>query len=179
MTFDKKDTGTGITKRVFCVFLAVSFFALAYINLTGSENIRLVSEQFPELNLSFRKAFVSGYKMSMSAAIFLIDVILVGPFAWLSYFGDHITPKRFPQLRNVSFFDLGVMLATDFTLAAIAFNFTIINAVDADPVKFISPKSLWIITGILFAMWFAATIIKTYTYDADQRRDLKKYILTF
>ena len=102
MTFDKKDTGTGITKRVFCVFLAVSFFALAYINLTGSENIRLVSEQFPELNLSFRKAFVSGYKMSMSAAIFLIDVILVGPFAWLSYFGDHITPKRFPQLRKMT-----------------------------------------------------------------------------
>lgn len=179
MTFDKKDTGVGITKKFFCVFLAVSFFALAYINLTGIENIRLVSEQFPELNLSFRKAFVSGYKMSMSAAIFLIDVILVGPFAWLSYFGDHITPKRFPPLRNVSFFDLGVLLATDFTLAVIAFNFTIINAVDADPVKIVAPKALWIITGVLFAAWFIITLIKTYTYDADQRRDLKKYILTF
>lgn len=179
MVFNKKNTDKGITKKVFGVFLAVSFFALAYINLTGSENIRLVSEQFPELNLSFRKAFVDAYKMSMSAAIFLIDVILVGPFAWLSYFGDHIVPKKFPALRSVSFFDLGVLLATDFTLAMIAFNFTIINAVDPNPVKFISPDLLWIVTGIFFAGWLIVTLVKNYTYDADQRRDLKKYILKF
>ena len=176
---NKTKRQSGITHRVFLAFLGVSFFALAYINLTSQENLRLVAEQFPEVNISLRKAFVEGYKMSMSLAVFFADIILVGPFSWLSYFSDHISPKRTQAMRNVSFFDLGILLATDFTLAVIAFNFTIVNAVDKNPVKIIDSAFLWVVTAAGFAVCLVASLFKIYSYNSDQRKALKNYIIKF
>lgn len=174
-----KRNSNGITRKAFFALIFVSFFALAYINFTSNENLRLSAEQFPEVNISLRKAFAEGYKMSMSLAIFLIDIILVGPFAWLSYFSDHISPKRVGPMDHVSFFDLGILLAIDFTLAVISFHFTIINVVDKSPITIIEPKFLWIVTGVGFVLWLFCAIMKMYTYSADQRKDLKKYIIKF
>jgi len=183
---ERKNSGAGMTRKIFAVFFVASIFALAYINLTGDRNLRLVAEQFPEIDLVWRKAFVDGYKMAMSLALFFIDVLLVGPFAWLSYFSDHIVPKRVglisrlgSSMRGVSFFDLGLLLALDFTIALVAFNFTIINAVDENPVKLISPSFIWWIAAGAFVFWCAATLVKMYSYTSDQRKDLKKYIIKF
>ena len=169
----------GITRKLFWALLGVSFFALTYINFTSDENLRLVAEQYPEVSLSFRKAFLDGYKMFMSLALFLTDIVLVGPFAWLSYFGDHIVSKCGDFIKRVSFFDLGIMLAIDFTMAVISFNFMIINAVDPNPIKVLGTMTPWIFTGIGFAAWFATSLLKIYSYSSDQRKDLKKYVIKF
>lgn len=169
----------GITCKLFWALLGVSFFALTYINFTSDENLRLVAEQYPEISLSFRRAFVDGYKMFMSLAIFLTDIVLVGPFAWLSYFSDHIVSKRGGFIKRVSFFDLGIMLAIDFTLAVVSFNFMIINAVDPTPIKVLGTMTPWILTAIGFVAWLTTSLLKIYSYSSDQRKDLKKYVIRF
>ncbi len=182
-----KTARKGITKKIFSIFFVVSLFALAYINLTSSDSIRLVAELFPEIDIIWRKAFVKGYKMAMSLAIFFIDILLVGPFAWLSYFSDHIVAKRVGLIdkfggnlmRDVSFFDLGILLAIDFTVSVIAFNFTLINAVDKNPITLITPSALWCVAGAGFVAWGIVSLIKIYSYTSDQRADLKKYIIKF
>ena len=186
MTMHKRKRGVGITRNVFTTFFVVSILALVYINLATTTHLKLIADNFPEIDILVRKAFVRGYKMSMSFGLFFIDILLVGPFAWLSYFSDHIEPKRVGLidkiggfLENVSFFDIGLLLALDFTIAVIAFNFTIVNAVDTTPITFVEPITLWIVAGIGFVIWAIISLLKIYSYSPDQRNDLKKYIIRF
>ncbi len=176
-----------ITRKIFLIFFVVSLFALAYINMTSYDSLKSIAELFPEIDIILRKAFIRGYKMAMSLAVFFVDILLVGPFAWLSYFSDHIVAKRVGLIdkfggnlmRDVSFFDLGILLATDFTVAVIAFNFTLVNAVDKTPITFISPSILWWLSAVGLVAWALAALIKIYSYTSDQRSDLKKYIIKF
>ncbi len=177
----------GVTRKIFTIFFGVSIFALLYINLTSTENLKLIAEQFPEVDILLRKAFVKGYKMVVSLGLFFVDILLVGPFAWLSYFSDHIVPKRIglidrfgaEKLRDISFFDLGILLALVFTIGVISFNFTLVNAVDKTPITFLNYKILWYFSGLCFLSWGYISLLKIYSYTSDQRKDLKKYIIKF
>lgn len=182
----KKNSRIGITKKIFTAFFVMSILALVYINLTSTSDLKLIADKFPEVDILLRKAFVRGYKMAMSLGVFFVDILLVGPFAWLSYFSDHIEAKRVGLinkiggwLKDVSFFDIGLLLALDFTLAVIAFNFTLVNAVDNTPITIITPNTVWILAGIGFVLWAIVSLIKIYSYSSDQRDDLKKYIIKF
>lgn len=182
----KKNSGIGITKKVFIAFFVVSILALVYINSTSTSHLKLIADQFPEVDILLRKAFVRGYKMAMSLGVFFVDILLVGPFAWLSYFSDHIEAKRVGLinkvggfLKDVSFFDIGLLLALDFTIAVIAFNFSLVNAVSETPIEIIKPIVIWIIAGIGLILWTMISLIKIYSYSSDQRKDLKKYIIKF
>ena len=175
----KGEYSIGITRKVFWTFFALSVFALGYVNWTHDEHLRAFAELFPEVNLTVRKAFIHGYKPAMSVFIFLADIVLVGPFAYLSYFGDHISPKKGNFINYVSFFDLGILLAIVFTMSVISFNFTLVNAVDKNPVKIISSDWLWAMTFIGLVAWLIAAVLKTYSYDRDKRKDLKKYVIRF
>lgn len=182
----KKKSEIGITKKIFTTFFVVSILALVYINMTSTSHLRLIADQFPETDILWRKAFIRGYRMSMSLGLFFIDILLVGPFAWLSYFSDHIEPKRVGLidkiggfLKDVSFFDIGLLLALDFTIAIITLNFTLVNAVSETPITIILPSTLWIISAIGLVAWVILSLLKIYSYSSDQREDLKKYIIKF
>ena len=73
------------------------------------------------------------YKVAASLALVFADIILVGPFAYLSYFSDHIKPKPGKVINTLSFFDLGLLSALIFTFWTISANFMVINAVSKNP----------------------------------------------
>jgi len=64
-------------------------------------------------------------------------------------------------------------------MSVISFNFTLVNAVDKNPVKIISSDWLWAMTFIGLVAWLIAAVLKTYSYDRDKRKDLKKYVIRF
>ena len=167
----------GISRKIFGAFFAISIFALLYLNLTSEAALKLVSEEFPEWAPSTQSAVIRSYKMGVSLFLFFIDVILVGPFAWLSYFGEHIKPKEGKPVNYLSFFDIGMLLALWFTLALSAAHFSITNSVAKHPVNFLSPETLGIIIGLLFLTWVVILMLKVHSYTREQRAELKKYLM--
>jgi len=169
-----------ITTRIFVSFVIVSLLALVYFNITPKSDLVAMSLKFPEIGDTMQKTFVRTYKIAISAAIFLIDIILVGPFAYIAYFGDHIKPIKGKLLNLISFFDFGVLLALWFTLTIMGAHFQVlyyVRKIHSSP--FISPTSMLVLSEIAFGVWIIALLLKFYTYTPDQRKELKKYAIRF
>lgn len=178
LKFEKSERG--LSSKIFFVFFVVSVLTLIYLNLISDEQLKLVSAQFPDFSESKRRAIAGSYRISISVALFFFDVILVGPFAFLSYFGDHIKPSRHnPLLERVSFFDLGIALALVFTINLASAHILIIDCVST--IRLTGVESwiiVWFNAGI-FLLWLIAATMKIYTYSPEQRRELSKYAIKF
>ena len=170
--------GSRFSSMIFRVFFVVSVLTIVYFNLISTEELKLVSIQFPEYNADKKRAIVDNYRIMISAALFLVDVVIVGPFAYLHYFGDHIKPRRFNQLvAKVGFFDLGLGLALVFTIMLASAHILIINTVS--DIR-LSCTEKWIILGFnafIGFVWLAIAIMKIYTYSPEQRKQLSKYLI--
>lgn len=168
-----------ISAGIFCVFFVISVLTLVYLNLISKEEMKLVSAQFPEFGESRKEAIVESYKISISVALFFIDIILVGPFAALSYFGDHIKPRRqMPFICRLSFFDLGVSLALVFTIALASAHILIIDCVSSIRLTHGEFMTIVFFNAAIFVVWLVITALKIYTYTPDQRRELAKYVVS-
>ncbi len=168
-----------ISRRIFFVFVALSLAALAYINMTSGEDIKLIANQFPELSVAGRKALITSYKILLSAGLIFFDIILVGPFAYLSYFSEHIKPRAGHVINYLSFFDLGILLGCIFTVLWGGAHFVVANSVSAQPRNLLGVGTLFYIILGAFALWCVLCLLKTYTYTAYQRKELKKYMIMF
>ena len=177
ITFDKVGNGAFSTK-LFWIFFVISLLTLVYFNSISAQELKLVSAQFPDFDETKKRAIVSSYRISISVALFFIDVILVGPFAYLSYFGDHIKPSRKNRLvQNISIFDLGIALALVFTLALASAHILIIDCVS--PIRLSAGEFntiLWF-NAATFAIWVVVAFMKFYTYSPEQRKELSKYAI--
>lgn len=172
----------GVTHRVFWVFVCVSFLAIVYFNLTDSEDLKRLMARFPEISKTVKTTFVHTYKVAVSLGLVFADIILVGPFAYLSYFSDHIKPKSGKIINILSFFDLGLLLALIFTLWAISAHFMIFNAVTKTPgvmTRLIDNEILILFLISISLFWIFAVILKVYSYNSIQRRELSKYAIRF
>lgn len=178
LKFEKKDWG--LSSKLFFVFFAISILTLIYFNLISDEQLKLISAQFPDFSESKRRAIAESYRISISVALFFLDVILVGPFAFLSYFGDHIKPSRYNSLlAGVSFFDLGIALALVFTINLASAHILVIDCVSTIR---LTEVETWIIIGFnaaIFVLWLVVAILKIYTYSPEQRKELSKYAIRF
>lgn len=174
--FAKKKAVTG---RIFLWFVVVSILVLIYFNLTSRSDLVLISQKFPELGDTMQKTFVRSYKMALSAAIFLTDIILVGPFAYIAYFGDHIKPSKRGKLSMISFFDFGLLLAFWFTVALAGAHYQVLAYVRKSPSTFMSPTTMFVVLGLILGIWLIALLLKFYTYTPEQRMELKKYAIRF
>ena len=170
--------GRGFSTKIFAVFFVISILSLVYFNLIHEHDLFRVASQFPQFSEASRKAFVHSYKISISVALFFIDVILVGPFAFLSYFGDHIKPKRYNAFfNNVSLFDVGIALALAFTLNLASAHIIIIGSVSDIRLTI---GEIYTIIGFNIAidiLWVIFWLIKIYTYSPEQRKELSKYAI--
>ncbi len=169
----------GVSRRIFAVFVLLSFAALGYLNTISSSEMRLVAGEFPEWSESTRETVLRSYKMVVSIAIFFIDLILVGPFAHLSYFGQHIRPKPGHPLNRYSFFDFGLVLASIFTLFMVAAHALIINLVSPKFVGFLEIKSVSLFFIAAISLWTIMLFFKIHSYTRAQRKELKKYLINF
>ena len=151
-----------------------------YLNLISVRQLNLVLEQFPEINVSTRHTIAEHYNLSVSVALFLVDILLVGPFAYLSYYGGHIEPKRvLPIFEKLSFFDIGILQALVFTINLDSFHILILDSVSS--IKLTDGES-YIILGFnlcIVVLCAIITFIKIYTYSPSQRRELAKYAIKF
>lgn len=176
----KLDThkGNGFSTKVFSVFFIISVLTLVYFNLISDKDLISLVAQFPEFSDSSKRLFVSNYRIAISVALFLIDVILVGPFAFLSYFGDHIKPKRYNEFLNtVSFFDIGILLALVFTLNLASVHIILIGCIS--DIR-LTNGEMYTIIGVNLAFvfsWLLFALIKIYSYSPSQRKELSKYAL--
>ncbi len=170
--------GNGFSTKVFSVFFVISILTLIYFNLISDYDLNLVVAQFPEFSESGKEVFVNNYRVVVSVLLFFIDVILVGPFAYLSYFGDHIKPKRYIDFFNtVSFFDIGILLALVFTLNFASLNIVLIGCVS--DIR-LTVSEIYIIVGVnltFIVTWSIFALVKIYTYSPEQRKQLSKYVL--
>ncbi len=170
--------GRGFSTKIFSVFFVISILTLVYFNLISDRDLTLVLAQFPEFSDASRKAFVSGYRLSISVALFFIDVILVGPFAYLSYFGDHIKPKRCNSFfDDISFFDIGIALALVFTLNLASAHILVLDSVSNIRLTATEANIILGFNGAIIALWLFCALFKTYTYSPEQRKELSKYAL--
>ena len=168
------------SKKIFLVFFVISILSLVYFNLISVKQLDLVLVQFPEIKVSTRHMIAEHYKMSVSVALFLVDILLVGPFAYLSYYGGHIEPKRvLPIFEKLSFFDVGILQALVFTIVLDSFHILILDSVSS--IKLTDGESYVILGFYLCIVLLCATItlIKIYTYSSSQRRELAKYAIKF
>lgn len=169
-----------MTRKIFWAFVCASIATLVYFNLTNEAYLKMLLDQFPEIDSATRAHLASGYKMGVSVAIFLVDIVLVGPFAYLSYYSEHISPSPGKIVNYLSFFDFGILLAFVFTLASAAAHFYIISAVAEPGCNYlVAPKSAALAFGAVFVVWCALLTMKFYSYPKDKRRELKKYAIRF
>lgn len=171
------DPGAFSTK-LFALFFLISVLTLIYFNTISTEELKLVSAQFPDFSEQKKRAIVSSYRISVSVVLFFIDVIIVGPFAYLSYFGQHIKPKRNNVLvKNLTIFDLGIMLALVFTLAFASAHILIIDCVS--PIRLTKGEFNTIIgfNIAIFILWWIIALMKIYSYSSEQRKELSKYAI--
>ena len=82
----------GVTHRIFWVFVCVSVLTIVYLNLIDLEDLKRLTSKFPEISKTVRVTFLHTYKVAATLSLIFVDIILVGPFAYLSYFSDHIKP---------------------------------------------------------------------------------------
>ena len=101
----------GMTHRIFWTFVCVSVLAIIYFNVTELDDLKRLTAKFPELSKTVKNTFLHTYKVAAPLALVFADIILVGPFAYLSYFSDHIKPKPGKLINALSFFDLGLLSA--------------------------------------------------------------------
>ncbi len=170
----------GYSKEIFSVFFVISILSLVYFNLITKEQLTLVSAQLPEFSLSVKQAIVNNYRITISLVLFFVDVLLVGPFAYLSYFGGHIIPKRaLPIFDKLSFFDVGILQALVFTINLDSFHILMLDSVSE--IKLTTGES-YVILGFNLAIIVLCafiTLVKIYTYSPTQRRELAKYAIKF
>ncbi len=169
----------GVTGRIFLCFVAASILALLYFNITPRADLVALAQKFPEVGDTMQKTFVRSFKMAISMALFLVDIILVGPFAYISYFGDHIKPRKGSVLNKVSFFDFGLLLALWFTLTLAGIHFQLLNYVRKVDAAFLTPSAFVLFSGAAFLIWIMALLMKFYSYTSYQRKELKKYAIRF
>ena len=102
-----------------------------------------------------------------------------GPFAALSYFGDHIKPRsQIPFIYRLSFFDLGVSLALMFTIALASAHILIIDCVSSIRLTYGEFMTIAFFNAAIFVEWLVIIALKIYTYMPDQRRELAKYVVS-
>lgn len=172
----------GMTHRIFWTFVCVSILAIIYFNITELDDLKRLTAKFPEVSKTVKNTFLHTYKVAASLALVFADIILVGPFAYLSYFSDHIKPKPGKVINALSFFDLGLLSALIFTFWTISANFMVINAVSKNPTfmsRMIDNEILVIFLAALTVLWIFAVILKVYSYTSVQRRELCKYAIRF
>lgn len=170
--------GNGFSTKIFAVFFVISILSIVYFNLIPERDLYNLASKFPEFSKAGKQAFVHSYKISISVALFFVDVILVGPFAFLSYFGDHIKPKRYNAFFNsVSLFDVGIALALVFTLNLASAHILLIDRVS--DIR-LTTGEMYTIIGfniIIDILWVIFGLIKIYTYSPEQRKELSKYAI--
>ncbi len=169
----------GVSRRLFVFFVILSLGTLAYVNMISQADMRLVAEKFPELTETMKGNFLRNYKIAISLLIFFTDIILVGPFAYLSYYGQHIKPRAGHILNYISFFDVGLILAIIFTFSVVSSHMLIIDWFSITPLRPMSFCAFSCLLGALFFMWCVLLWIKTRSYTAAQRKELKKYLIRF
>lgn len=168
----------GITRRLFALFVALSFVFMFMINSTDEATLKLLMAKFPELSQSIKTTFIHTYKMGMSLGLFLADIIIVGPFAYLSYFASHIRPRAGHFVNSISFFDLGILAATLFTIAAGCAHFVIMNSVSPTRIS-LDVNSIYLFNLLAVLVWIVLILLKVYSYTREQRKELKKYAIRF
>lgn len=166
----------GITRWLFGIFVAASLLVIYYLNSTTIQELKLLTNQFPELSHAFKSTFIHTYRMGLTLYLFVVDIILVGPFAYLSYFSEHIKPRPGRFVNSVSFFDIGILIALIHTLALGCMNFIITNSVSPAPYD-VNVNGLVVLIVAAFAFWGALLLAKIYSYSRDQRKELKKYAI--
>ena len=172
--------GRGFSTKIFCVFFVISILTLIYFNIIPTRDLSIIIAQFPEINTAGKKAFVQGYRITISVILFFVDVILVGPFAYLSYFSDHIKPKRFNSLFNdISFFDIGIALALVFTINLASAHILILDKVSDIRLSDEETNIILLFNATIFVVWVCCALFKIYTYSPEQRKELSKYALRF
>ena len=172
----------GMTHRIFWTFVCVSVLAIIYFNITELDDLKRLTAKFPELSKTVKNTFLHTYKVAAPLALVFADIILVGPFAYLSYFSDHIKPKPGKLINALSFFDLGLLSALIFTLWTISANFRVINSVSKTPSfmsRMVDNEILVVFLASLTVLWIFAVILKVYSYTSVQRRELCKYAIRF
>ena len=87
---------------------------IVYFNLIDLEDLKRLTSKFPEISKTVKLTFLHTYKVAATLSLIFVDIILVGPFAYLSYFSDHIKPKSGRLINILSFFDLGLLSALIF-----------------------------------------------------------------
>ena len=96
-----------------------------------------------------------------------------------SYFSEHIKPRAGHVINYLSFFDLGILLGCIFTVLWGGAHFVVANSVSAQPRNLLGVGTLFYIILGAFALWCVLCLLKTYTYTAYQRKELKKYMIMF
>ena len=74
----------GMTHRIFWTFVCVSILAIIYFNITELYDLKRLTAKFPEVSKTVKNTFLHTYKVAASLALVFADIILVGPFAYLS-----------------------------------------------------------------------------------------------
>ena len=169
--------GHGFSTKIFSTFFVISILTLVYFNIIPTRDLNLIVSQFPEFSAEGREMFVRKYRTSVSVALFLIVVILVGPFAYLSYFSNHIKPKRNSFFNDISFFDIGIALALVFTINLASAHIVILDTVSDIQ---LTQGEMFVILCFnigIFLIWVLSVLFKTYTYSPEQRKELSKYAL--
>ncbi len=168
-----------VTGRIFLCFVAVSILALLYFNITPMSDLSALAQKFPEIGDTMQKTFARSYKMAVSLALFLVDIVLIGPFAYISYFGEHIKPRKGSPFTTVPFFECGHILALWFTLTLAGLHFQLLNYVRKVHAVFLTPSAFVLFSGAAFLIWIIALLVKFYSYTSYQRKELKKYAIRF
>ena len=168
-----------ISRWIFFGFVVLTLLVLAYINMTDSKDIKLIANHFPSLSVENKNIMIATYKITLSAALIFAYVILIGPFAYLSYFSEHIKPPKNQLINYLSFFDLGILLGAIFAFFWGGSHFVVANSVSSNPKYLFGADTLATVVLIVLGIWLVLCLIKTYSYTQDQRQELKKYMIRF
>lgn len=168
----------GITRWLFGIFVFCSLLVIFYLNITDERELKLLTNQFPEFSSAVKNTIIHTYKVGMSIFILVTDIILVGPFAYLSYFSEHIKPRAGKFVNSVSFFDLGILIALIFTVSLGFLHFIIFNSISPQP-REVNVNAIVIFTVAAFIGWVFLMFAKIYSYTREQRKELSKYAIRF
>ncbi len=170
--------GRGFSTKIFSVFFVISVLSIVYFNLLTESDLRALAVKYTDLDNNALFTITKFYGLFISVVLFLADIILVGPFAFLSYFGQHIKPKKYNSFFSaISLFDIGVLLALVFTINLASIHILIVDIVSNIRLTI---GEMYTIIGFNIAidiLWIVLGCIKIYSYSPEQRKELSKYAI--
>lgn len=153
---------------IFWGFVLLSGSILFFVYKTPPDKLQMNIPYFCDITPKM-------YKLIFFISMFMGNVVLVGPFAFLSYFSQHIKPTEGKLINMLSFFDIGILLASIYSALLGWVHYLFIKSEFLNNAGLENVFSLISFVVSANVLWLFLLIMKYRSYTSNQRKELKKY----